>query len=169
MAVVGGLSNSSISRLKDTQAHISNETNKVNVPSTCSPSARDDDASDEQSQKVKFLVLCLLCPRCEQPNSTAVPVTPTQWLCKTEGLRREAETIVAVALLWQQKKKQISENLQAHLMKYSFLGQACCFWLLSSENLMQCLFFKCLLWVRNSLPLSNPQFILKISASGCCQ
>ncbi|XP_075890065.1 RAS guanyl-releasing protein 2-like isoform X1 [Nelusetta ayraudi] len=29
MAVVGGLSNSSISRLKDTQAHISNETNKV--------------------------------------------------------------------------------------------------------------------------------------------
>uniref|UniRef100_A0A4W5MQU9 RAS guanyl releasing protein 2 n=1 Tax=Hucho hucho TaxID=62062 RepID=A0A4W5MQU9_9TELE len=29
MAVVGGLSNSSISRLKDTQSHISNETNKV--------------------------------------------------------------------------------------------------------------------------------------------
>lgn len=29
MAVVGGLSNSSISRLKDTQAHISSETNKV--------------------------------------------------------------------------------------------------------------------------------------------
>ncbi|XP_076144599.1 RAS guanyl-releasing protein 2-like [Alosa pseudoharengus] len=29
MAVVGGLSNSSISRLKDTQAHISNETNKI--------------------------------------------------------------------------------------------------------------------------------------------
>ncbi len=30
MAVVGGLSNSSISRLKDTQTHISAETNKVN-------------------------------------------------------------------------------------------------------------------------------------------
>ncbi|KAF7686855.1 RAS guanyl-releasing protein 2-like [Silurus meridionalis] len=29
MAVVGGLSNSSISRLKDTQAHISNDTNKI--------------------------------------------------------------------------------------------------------------------------------------------
>lgn len=29
MAVVGGLSNSSISRLKDTQGHISAETNKV--------------------------------------------------------------------------------------------------------------------------------------------
>lgn len=29
MAVVGGLSNSSISRLKDTQSHISAETNKV--------------------------------------------------------------------------------------------------------------------------------------------
>lgn len=32
MAVVGGLSNSSISRLKDTQAHISSETNKVLEP-----------------------------------------------------------------------------------------------------------------------------------------
>ncbi len=31
MAVVGGLNNSSISRLKETQAHISNETNKVHT------------------------------------------------------------------------------------------------------------------------------------------
>lgn len=31
MAVVGGLSNSSISRLKDTQAHVSAETNKVRL------------------------------------------------------------------------------------------------------------------------------------------
>lgn len=78
MAVVGGLSNSSISRLKDTQAHISNETNKVNISSARFHSACDDIILDELSQKVQFWIESVLSPQCELPNSILVPVTPTQ-------------------------------------------------------------------------------------------
>lgn len=72
MAVVGGLSNSSISRLKDTQAHISNETNKVGISSTGFNSESSLMNSVKKWSFGFIFGFILFTPSCVLPNSISV-------------------------------------------------------------------------------------------------